>query len=450
MERIHKFECNGKKVILDVFGGAVHVVDDLVYDIVDDIPTMTCEQIANKYSKYSKKNIIKAASEIRQLIQDGDLFVDPIEESQIHYNPQKIIKAMCLNVSHDCDLRCTYCFASQGDFKGERKVMSLETGKKALDFLVKNSGNRKNLEVDFFGGEPLLNFEVVKSLVFYGMGLNEQYGKNIRFTLTTNGMGLNEERIDFINQYMKNVVLSLDGRKKINDMMRPTRNQRGSYDIIIPKFKQLIKQRGDKEYYIRGTFTANNLDFGQDIKHFYDLGFKNVSMEPVVTDPKESYALLPEHLSRVLKEYEDFAQEYISIKKQDKDFLFFHYLIDLNGGPCLAKRSVGCGAGVEYICVTPQEEIYPCHQFVGEKDFIIGSLDKGIMKTGLVEEFRMANVFHKKDCKECWAKFYCSGGCHANAYYNNGSILKPYQLGCEMEKKRIECAISILASLEEE
>ena len=450
MERIHKFECNGKKIIIDIFGGAVHIVQEPVYSIVDDVPDLSSEELIEKYPQFNPKDVLEARKEILFLMEHDELFTEPVAQEDIVYNPENVIKALCLNVSHDCDLRCTYCFASQGDFKGERKVMSLETGKKALDFLVAHSGNRRNLEVDFFGGEPLLNFDVVKELTFYGEELNEKYDKNIRFTLTTNGTGLNQERIDFINKYMKNVVLSLDGRKSINDLMRPTANGKSSYDVIVPKFKDLVEQRGNKEYYIRGTFTANNLDFGEDARHFYDLGFHSISIEPVVTDPDEPYAILEKHVPEILDEYERFSKEYIKIKKHNPDFTFFHYMIDLDGGPCLAKRSVGCGAGVEYICVTPEEEIYPCHQFVGEKEFVLGSLDKGIDNTELIEEFREANIFNKEDCRKCWAKFYCSGGCHANAYFNNGTILEPYHIGCELERKRIECAISILSVLEDE
>ena len=327
--------------------------------------------------------------------------------------------------------------------------MDLETGKKALDFLVAHSGNRRNLEVDFFGGEPLMNWEVVKALTLYGEELNRTKNKNLRFTLTTNGLGLNDEVNAFLNEHMKNVVLSVDGRRDVNDRMRPTANGRGSFDLIVPKIKRFIESRGDKEYYIRGTFTANNLDFGEDAKEFHRLGFEKISLEPVVTDPEKSYALRDKHLPQILEEYERFAEDYVEIRKRDKDFLFFHYLIDLDGGPCLAKRSIGCGAGVEYICVTPKGEIYPCHQFVGETDFLIGSLDEGITRRDIVEEFQNANVFTKEDCRSCWAKFYCSGGCHANAYYNNGDLKEPYHLGCMMEQKRIECAIGILAQMEE-
>lgn len=448
MNLIHKFESMGRCILIDVYGGAVHIVSKIVYDIVDDVPKLSDQELIQKYPNYPEDEIMEAAEEIRTLIECGELFSPAIEAEDIHYNPQHVIKAMCLNVSHDCNLRCTYCFASQGDYDGSREVMDLEMGKKALDFLVAHSGNRRNLEVDFFGGEPLMNWEVVKALTLYGEELNRTKNKNLRFTLTTNGLGLNDEVNAFLNEHMKNVVLSVDGRRDVNDRMRPTANGRGSFDLIVPRIKRFIESRGDKEYYIRGTFTANNLDFGEDAKEFHRLGFEKISLEPVVTDPEKSYALRDEHLPHILEEYERFAEDYVEIRKHDKDFLFFHYLIDLDGGPCLAKRSVGCGAGVEYICVTPKGEIYPCHQFVGETDFLIGSLDEGITRKDIVEEFQHANVFTKEDCRSCWAKFYCSGGCHANAYYNNGDLKEPYHLGCMMEQKRIECAIGILAQME--
>lgn len=445
---IHKFFLNDKYIVLDIYGGSLHIVDEIAYNIIDDAYDMSIDKILEKYEdKYDKKDIKEAYDEIISLRDEGYLFTEKVKKEEVKYHPSNIIKAMCLHVSHDCDLRCRYCFASQGDFKGHRGLMSYEVGKRALDFLVENARFRKNLEVDFFGGEPLLNFPVIKKLVEYGHQLNEKHNKNIRFTITTNGMQLDDEKIDFINENMVNVVMSLDGRKSINDNMRPTINNKGSYDIIVPKFKKLIEKRGNKDYYIRGTFTSKNLDFMKDAMSFYDEGFKNISIEPVVTDMKKSYALREEHLETVLQEYERFSKEYIKIKKRGEDFHFFHYMIDLDEGPCLAKRSVGCGAGTEYISVTPSGDIYPCHQFVGEKKFILGNIYEGIKNREIPKEFSSANVFEKEDCSKCWAKFYCSGGCHANAYYNNNTIHKPFKLGCEMEKKRVECAISILANL---
>ncbi len=444
---IHKYFLNDNYIVLDVESGSVHIVDELTYDILEDSQNLSTEELINKYSnKYDKSNIETALEEIEILKSEELLFSEKSNYEEINYNPTNIIKAMCLHVAHDCNLKCKYCFAAQGNFKGERTLMDLETGKKSLEFLAKNSGNRRNLEVDFFGGEPLMNFEVVKELVYYGRELEKIYNKNFRFTITTNGVLLTDDKIDFINEHMDNVVLSLDGRKEINDFIRPTLNEKGSFDIIVPKFKKLIDSRGEKDYYIRGTFTKFNKDFRKDLKEFYDLGFKKVSIEPVVTDPDEPYALTEEDLEEILKEYEEFSKEYIDIRKKDKEFLFFHYMIDLSQGPCVVKRLVGCGAGSEYIAVTPEGDIYPCHQFVGEKEFLLGTLDEGITNLELRDNFKCANVLNKTECESCFAKYYCSGGCHANAYFNNGDFLKPYEIGCEMERKRVECAISILAN----
>lgn len=446
--RIHKFFLNNRYIVLDVYSGAVHVVDGIVYDILDYYKTDSLEEIKETLKeKYHISQIEEAYEEIKTLEKEGLLYSDEIDTNNINYNTDNVIKAMCLHVAHDCNLRCKYCFASQGDFKGQRLLMDLEVGKRALEFLCENSDKRRNLEVDFFGGEPLMNFEVVKELVSYGREIEKKYNKHFRFTITTNGVLLDEEKIDYINKNMDNVVLSIDGRREINDIMRKTITGKGSYDVILPKIKDFVDKRGDKDYYIRGTFTSYNLDFSKDALHFYEQGFKKISIEPVVTSPDMDYALKEEHLEEILSEYEKFSKEYIDIKKKDKEFLFFHFMIDLNQGPCLAKRSIGCGAGSEYIAVTPEGDIYPCHQFVGEEKFKLGDIFNGITNVEKREEFKKANVFNKEECHNCWAKFYCSGGCHANAYYTNKDILKPYKLGCEMEKKRIECAISILANL---
>ncbi len=447
-KKIHKFSLNDRNIVLDINSGAVHVVDDIVYDMLDFYEKYTKEEILDKLSsKYSKKDLEEAYEEISELKKEGMLFSDEIDMGNIKYNEQNVVKALCLHVAHDCNLRCKYCFASQGDFKGERLLMPLEVGRKALEFISINSGKRKNLEVDFFGGEPLMNFDVVKELVSYGRILEKKYNKNFRFTITTNGVLLDEDKMDFINENMSNVVLSLDGRKKINDYMRKTVNGQGSYDIIVPKMKKMVEKRKDKDYYIRGTFTKYNKDFSEDIMEYYNLGFKKVSMEPVVASPKEDYALMEEDLEEILREYEKFSKEYIDIKKKDKDFMFFHFMIDLNQGPCIIKRTVGCGAGSEYMAVTPEGDLYPCHQFVGNEDFKMGNVFTGIKNTTIRDEFKKANVLTKEECSGCWARYYCSGGCHANAYNFNKDIKKPYKIGCEMEKKRIECAISILANM---
>lgn len=443
--RIHKFYLNGVHVVMDINSGSVHVVEKIVYDIINDYDSLSTDELSKKYN-YSADDLKEAVSEITELVNEGLLFSEPIPIKDIPFNHQNIVKALCLHMAHDCNLKCEYCFASQGNFHGEKCLMPLEVGKRALEFLCQNSGHRVNLEVDFFGGEPLMNFPVVKELVKYGRELEKEYNKHFRFTITTNGVLLNDNNIKFINENMSNVVLSLDGRKSVNDKMRKTLSDKGSYDIIVPKFKKLVEGRGDKDYYIRGTFTNQNLDFSEDILNFYKEGFKKVSIEPVVTDPKEYYALREEHLQKVLDEYEKFSKEYIDILKKDNKFLFFHFMIDLSQGPCIIKKCSGCGAGNEYMAVTPQGDLFPCHQFVGEKEFKLGNVFDGVKNTKLREEFKNTNVFTKDDCKNCWARFYCSGGCHANAWYNNKNINKVYKLGCEMEKKRIECAISILAN----
>ena len=449
MKKLHKFMLNDQNVILDINSGSVHIVDRLVWDIIDYYEENNLEEIKNLLKdKYSESNITEAYGEIVSLVDNGLLFSDDSYIDSIDYNDQNIVKALCLHVVHDCNLKCEYCFASQGDFKGVKSYMSLEVGKKSLDFLVKNSGNRVNLEVDFFGGEPLMNFDVVKDLVKYGRSLEEKNNKNFRFTITTNGLLLNDDNMKFMNENMDNVVLSLDGRKEVNDNMRKTVKDEGSYDIILPKFLEFVKLRGNKSYYIRGTFTSKNLDFSKDVLDFNDLGFKSVSVEPVVASPENDYAILEEHLEGIINEYEKLSKEYIKLKKKGEGFDFFHFMIDLKQGPCFLKRVVGCGAGNEYLAVTPEGELYPCHQFVGDEKFIMGSVTKGIINEELRNDFKKTNVYSKEDCKECWARYYCSGGCHANAYNFNNDILKPYKIGCEMEKKRIECAISVTASLD--
>ena len=446
--QIHKFFLNDRYIVLDVNSGAVHIIDKIVYDVLDYYEKESLEELVSRFSGiYEKKQIEEVYKEIGHLIYEGMLYSKENDLGDIEYNKDNVIKAMCLHIAHDCNLKCDYCFASQGNFKGERTHMSLETGKKALEFLAKNSANRRNLEVDFFGGEPLMNFQVVKDLVRYGREIEKLYNKNFRFTITTNGVLLDDEKIDFINENMDNVVLSLDGRKEINDKMRKTINDKGSYETILPRFQSMVEKRGDKDYYIRGTFTNHNLDFSNDIMDFYKQGFKKVSMEPVVTSEDMEFAIRNEHLDYVLDEYERLSKEYIDIKKKDKDFYFFHFMIDLDQGPCIIKRSVGCGAGSEYLAVTPEGDLYPCHQFVGEDKFKLGTLDTDIVNTELRDVFKKATVYNKDGCKNCWARYYCSGGCHASAYYAHNDLLKPYEISCEMEKKRIECSISILANL---
>lgn len=447
--RIHKFYLNNKYIVLDVNSGAVHIVDKIVYDILDYYDNKSLEEIVDLLiSLYGENEIRDVYEEVKYLEREGLLFSEPTDISNLSYNEDNVVKAMCLHIAHDCNLKCNYCFASQGNFKGERSMMTLDVGKKSLEFLAKNSGNRRNLEVDFFGGEPLMNFELVKDLVRYGRELEVEYNKNFRFTITTNGLLLDDDKIDFINENMDNIVLSLDGRKEVNDNMRKTINEEGSYDIILPKFKAMVEKRGDKDYYIRGTFTSKNIDFSNDALDFYKQGFKKISIEPVVTSEEMDYALREEHLEAVLAEYEKFSKDYIDIKRKDEDFYFFHFMVDLSQGPCIIKRAVGCGAGSEYLAITPEGDLYPCHQFVGEEQFKLGTVNGGIKNTELRDVFKNANVNNKEECKSCWARFYCSGGCHANAFYAHNDLMKPYEIGCKMEKKRIECAISVVANLE--
>ncbi|HBH4126531.1 TPA: thioether cross-link-forming SCIFF peptide maturase [Clostridioides difficile] len=452
MSMIHKFSMNGYNIVLDVNGGAVHVLDDVAYDLLDFYKEKSKEEILEILkSKYQEEKINETYEEILNLEKEGLLYTEDTYQyhpSFVHREP--VVKALCLNVAHDCNLKCKYCFAAQGDFGGEKELMSFEVGKAAIDYLIANSGSRKNLEIDFFGGEPLMNFEVVKQLVDYGRSVEKDYNKNIRFTITTNGVLLNDEIIDYINENMHNVVLSLDGRKEVNDNMRPTLNDKGSYDITLPRFKKLVEKRAkDKYYYIRGTFTRDNLDFSKDVMHFADLGFKLTSVEPVVGDESNPYALREEDLPKIFEEYEKFAVEYADRQLQGDGFKFFHFMIDLNQGPCVIKRITGCGAGNEYLSVTPNGDIYPCHQFVGNEEFKMANIfdEEIVLPENLKNMFREAHVYTKEECKQCWNKFYCSGGCHANAINFNNDISKPYELGCEMQRKRTECSIMIQAKL---
>jgi uncharacterized protein len=443
---------NGYNIVLDVNGGSVHVVDDLSYKILDHYEDKSKDEIVNLMkAEYDEESISGAYEEIEALKDAGLLYSEDTYENHPSFvNRKPVVKALCLHVAHDCNLKCKYCFAAQGDFGGEKEIMSYEVGKQALDYLIANSGNRKNLEVDFFGGEPLMNFDVVKQLVEYGRSVEKEHGKNIRFTITTNGVLLDDEKIDYINENMHNVVLSLDGRREVNDRMRPTLNDKGSYDIVMPKFKKLAEKRPkDKYYYIRGTFTRDNLNFSKDVLHFADEGFISTSVEPVVGEASNPYALREEDLPTIFSEYETFAEEYAQRQQRGEGFKFFHYMIDLNQGPCVIKRITGCGAGNEYLAITPTGDIYPCHQFVGNEEFKMGNIMEEEIKLPeeLRKTFREAHVYSKEDCRKCWNKFYCSGGCHANAINFNGDVRKPYKLGCEMQKKRTECSIMIQAKL---
>ena len=464
---IHQYINNGYYIVMDVNSGSVHSVDPLFYDVVETlvrdakIPDMEKPEKLSEEAislvkdrlaeKYLLEELEEALEDVQELIDREQLFTEDIYKEYVaDFKKRKtVVKALCLHIAHDCNLACRYCFAEEGEYHGRRALMSYEVGKKALDFLIANSGNRQHLEVDFFGGEPLMNWNVVKQLVEYGRSQEKEHNKKFRFTLTTNGVLLNDEVMEFCNREMSNVVLSLDGRKEVNDKMRPFRNGTGSYDLIVPKFQKFAESRGDRDYFVRGTFTHENLDFSKDVLHFADLGFKKMSVEPVVAEPSEPYAIREEDLPQILEEYDKLAAEYVKRWKEGKGFTFFHFMVDLKQGPCVAKRLSGCGSGTEYLAVTPWGDLYPCHQFVGKEEFLLGNVDSGITNTAVRDEFKLCNVYAKEKCRDCFARFYCSGGCAANSYNFHGSITDAYDIGCEMQKKRIECAVMIKAALED-
>ena len=451
---IYQYRNNGYNIVLDVNSGSVHVVDDLVYDVMEMLGQgkNTEETMEALGSSYDPDEVAEAISECRELKKQGMLFTEDIYKGVIQQFQKRetVVKALCLHIAHDCNLACRYCFAEEGEYHGRRALMSFEVGKKALDFLIDHSGNRRNLEVDFFGGEPLMNWQVVKDLVAYGREQEKLHDKHFRFTLTTNGVLLNDEVQEFVNREMDNVVLSLDGRKEVNDRMRPFRNGKGSYDLIVPKFQKLADSRGQDKYYVRGTFTRNNLDFSEDVLHFAELGFKQISIEPVVGEETDPYAIREEDLPAIFKEYDKLAKIMVDREKAGEGFNFFHFMIDLEGGPCVSKRLSGCGSGTEYLAVTPWGDLYPCHQFVGQEEFLMGNVDEGIVNPQIADEFRGCSVYSKDRCRKCFARFYCSGGCMANAYKFHGSINDTYEISCEMERKRVECAIMIKAALADE
>ncbi len=459
---IHQYKNNGYNIVMDVNSGSVHVVDDIVYDMIPlveplvmegikDLDTIKMAVLGCTELPFSQEEIEEAVEEVMELEKRGQLFTSDIYENYVFdfKNRETVVKALCLHIAHDCNLACRYCFAEEGEYHGRRALMSFEVGKKALDFLVANSGNRVNLEVDFFGGEPLMNWQVVKDLVAYGRSLEEPHHKKFRFTLTTNGVLLDDEILEFANKEMSNIVLSIDGRKEVHDKMRPFRGGQGSYDMIVPKFQKVAESRDQMNYYVRGTFTHHNLDFSEDVLHLADLGFKQISVEPVVAKPEEDYAFRKEDIPKLMEEYDKLAKEIIKRRKEGNGFNFFHFMIDLEGGPCVAKRLSGCGSGTEYLAVTPWGDFYPCHQFVGQEEFLLGNVDEGIVKQDICNEFKSCNVYAKEKCKNCFAKFYCSGGCAANSYNFTGKINDVYEVGCELQKKRVECAIMIKAALAE-
>ena len=450
---IHQYKLGGYNIVLDVCSGGVHVVDDVAYDIIALFEEQSREQIlAAMEAKYLGRDGITAADiaecydDVLSLKEEGALFApDTFEPMAGHLKAKTsgVIKALCLHIAHTCNLNCSYCFASQGKYHGERSVMSFEVGKQALDLLIANSGSRRNLEVDFFGGEPLVNFQVVKDLVAYARSIEKQHGKNFRFTLTTNGLLIDDDVIDFANRECHNVVLSLDGRKEIHDAFRVDYAGNGSWDRIVPKFQKLVESRGGQGYYMRGTFTHANPDFLKDIQVMLDLGFNELSMEPVVTAPDDPAALTEEDKAIVMEQYEKLAMLMLDKDREGKPFTFYHYMIDLEGGPCIYKRISGCGSGTEYMAVTPWGDLYPCHQFVGEEKFKLGNVFDGVDNTEIQSEFAACNVYARPECRDCWARLYCSGGCAANAYHATGSVKGIYKYGCDLFRKRMECAIMV-------
>lgn len=450
---IHKYTLGGYRICLDTHSGAVHLLDELSYDLLDftkEGMEAACPPAAyDALPGYTREEIDDCYAELYALYQEGVLHSPDTYEPLADHMGAAPVKSMCLNIAHDCNLRCEYCFAAKGDFGQGRKLMHLDTAKKAIDFLIEKSAGRRNLELDFFGGEPLMNFDTVKKTVEYARSIEKENGKNFRFTITTNGLLLDDEKIDFINREMSNVVLSIDGRKEINDALRLTPGGQGSYDVILPKYKKLVARRGDKEYYVRGTFTRLNPDFTEDILSLYHEGFDQISVEPVVSDKQLSFSLQEEDLPRLFTEYDRLADTIIQIKKSGKHINFFHFMLDLDGGPCAIKRLRGCSCGNEYVAVTPEGDIYPCHQFVGMKEYIMGNLNDGTFDRTMQQKFAKINIYTKPECRGCWAKFFCSGGCNANNVQYEGDVNRPHGLSCELEKKRLECAIMIKAALAE-
>ena len=453
---VHQYKLGGLNIVLDICSGSVHVVDEVAYDIIADFESKDRDTLlSDMKKKYGGRDGITDADveecygQVVALKESGKLFTPDTFSPMAGELKQKtggVVKALCLHVAHTCNLNCSYCFASQGKYHGERAVMSFEVGKRALDFLVEHSGRRRNLEVDFFGGEPLMNFQVVKDLVAYARSIEKEAGKNFRFTLTTNGVQIDDDVIEFANREMSNVVLSLDGRKEVHDRYRVDYAGNGSWERIVPKFQKLVEARGGKNYYMRGTFTHANPDFLKDIQVMLDLGFTELSMEPVVCAAGDPSELTAEDLPIVLEQYEKLAELMIARRREGRPFTFYHYMIDLSGGPCIYKRISGCGSGTEYMAVTPWGDLYPCHQFVGEEKFCLGNIWDGVTNHAVQEEFASCNVYARPDCADCWAKLYCSGGCAANAYHATGSVRGVYSYGCELFRKRMECAIMVAAS----
>lgn len=442
---VHKFKQLGYNIVIDSDSNAVHVMDDCAFDMLDFVCAPMSEEmpaeLPEKLPQYSAENVRETYSELYSLYGEGQLFAEDDYEKYSETMVKSPVKSMCLNVAHDCNLRCEYCFAQTGDFGGERCIMPPETGRKAIDFLIEKSANRENIELDFFGGEPLMAWDTVVETVKYARSIEKQHGKNFRFTITTNGVLLDDEKTDFINREMVNVVLSLDGRRETTDRIRKTLNGKSAYDVIVPKFQKLVSQRGDKDYYVRATFTKYNLDFTEDVLHMRDLGFEQLSAEPVVTDPKEPYALSEAELPRIFEEYDKLCETMAN--RTEKKFNFFHFMVDLDQGPCAIKRLRGCGCGNDYVAVDPHGDIFPCHQFVGIDKWKMGNLHDGTFNDEIKTYFAKTHLYSKDGCRDCWAKFYCSGGCNANSFIYEGDCRKPHKLSCELQRKRLECALAL-------
>lgn len=451
---IHKYSLNGYNIVMDVNSGAVHVFDEIPFAVLDylsdTVPKTPPEDMLDALKgKYDEALILEAYEELLELQEAGQLFSRDEYEPFAKMLTKAPVKSMCLNIAHDCNLRCEYCFAAKGDFGRGRCVMPFEVAKSAIDFLIENSTGRHNLEVDFFGGEPLMNFEVVKKTVEYARSLEKEHNKNFRFTMTTNGLLLTDDKIEFLNREMHNVVLSLDGRKEVNDRLRVRTGGGGCYDSIVPKYQKLVAGRGDKDYYVRGTFTKYNLDFTKDVQHLVDLGFEQISVEPVVSEERLDYSIKEEDLPRVFEEYDHLAKTVIKDRKAGKYYNFFHFMIDLNQGPCAIRRLRGCSCGNEYIAVIPNGDIYPCHQFVGFDEWKMGNVLENEYNQDIKLQFSKSTVYTKDECRNCWARFYCSGGCNANSFQYQGDILKAHKIYCDLQKKRLECAVMIQAALAE-
>lgn len=453
MELIHKFKVDGDIYVLDVNSGSVHIVDELIYDMLDSDKLKDLDSLKKELGdKYKVEDIEEAYKDLMELKEEGLLYSnDPYEDIVKNDTGPDYIKALCLNIIHDCNLRCKYCFADEGEYHGKREVMSPEIGKKAIDFVIKESGPRRNIEIDLFGGEPLMAFNTIKEIVDYARSVEKEHGKNIRFTMTTNATLLDDEKMEYLDKEMGNLVLSIDGRPEVNDKVRIRLDGKGSFDRIMPKIKEMVNRRDkSKQYYVRGTFTRENLDFYKDFEYLKNEGFDEISIEPVVLPDDHPLSLRWEDVEKIKEQYDELYKDMLKNHREGKKVKFYHFNIDLSGGPCIYKRISGCGSGFEYVAVTPSGDIYPCHQFVGNEKFKLGNLDEGIKNKALVEKFRSAHIYNKPTCKNCWARFYCSGGCQANNVNFTGNILMPYELGCELQKKRIETAIALKSKIMEE